>query len=75
MEPERFRTSLLTVSVPARVLDSHEDMPLDVPFRYLMMEAEDVGERLRTGDFQRVRQRLWQDWEHSPLLRVCPIRA
>jgi hypothetical protein len=68
MEPERFRASLLTGSVPVKILDSRDDVPPGAPFRYLMMEAEDVGERLRSGDFQRVRQRFWRDWGQSPLL-------
>jgi hypothetical protein len=68
MEPERFRTSLLTGSLPVKILDSRRDVPPGVPFTYLMMEAGDVGERLRTGNFAQVRERFWRDWEDAPRL-------
>jgi hypothetical protein len=68
MEPERFRMSLLTGSVPIKVLDSSSDVPPEAAFTYLMMEAAEVGSRLRHGDFQRVRRRFWWDWQHAPLL-------
>jgi hypothetical protein len=68
MEPERFRTSLLTGGVPVRILDSPNDVPPDAPFSYLMMDAEQVGPRLRNGNFQRVRGRFHSDWQRAPLL-------
>jgi nuclear transport factor 2 (NTF2) superfamily protein len=68
MEPERFRMSLLTGSVPIKVLDSCEEVPPEACFKYLMMEAAEVGQRLQNGDFQRVRERFWCDWRRAPLL-------
>jgi hypothetical protein len=68
MEPERFRMSLLTGSVPIKILDSDTDVPSEACFKYLMMEAAEVGQRLRTGDFQQVRERFWWDWRRAPLL-------
>jgi hypothetical protein len=68
MEPERFRMSLLTGSVPIKVLDSYAEVPPEACFKYLMMEAAEVGPRLRSGDFQRVRERFWWDWQRAPLL-------
>jgi len=69
MEPERFRASLLTGSVPVKILDSLEDAPPDAPFSYLMMDAEQVGPRMRNGNFQRVRSRFHADWQRAPILR------
>ena len=46
MEPERFRSSLLTGGVPVKVVDSRQDTPESAPLGYLMMERADVGERL-----------------------------
>lgn len=68
MEPERFRMSLLTGGVPIKILDSREDVPSEARFPYLMMEAAEVGQRLRPGDFERVRARSWGDWQQVPLL-------
>jgi hypothetical protein len=68
MEPERFRASLLTGGVPVKILDSLNDVPPDAPFSYLMMDAEQAGQRLRTGDFRRVRGRFHSDWQRAPLL-------
>ncbi len=68
MEPERFRMSLLTGSVPIKILDSSADVPPQACFKYLMMEAAEVGPRLHRGDFQRVRERFWWDWRRAPLL-------
>jgi hypothetical protein len=68
MEPERFRMSLLTGGVPIKILDSRNDVPAEACFTYLMMEAAEVGDRLRRGSFQRVRERFWSDWQRAPLL-------
>ncbi|HTU88641.1 MAG TPA: hypothetical protein VMF69_00955 [Gemmataceae bacterium] len=68
MEPERFRMSLLSGSVPIKILDSCANVPPRACFKYLMMEAAEVGQRLRSGDFQRVRERFWCDWRRAPLL-------
>jgi hypothetical protein len=68
MEPERFRMSLLTGSIPVKVLDSSKDVPPEACFKYLMMEAAEVGQRLKTDIFQRVRERFWFDWRRAPSL-------
>jgi hypothetical protein len=68
MEPERFRMSLLTGGVPIKILDSRDEVPPEACFTYLMMEATEVGQRLRGGNYQRVRERFWWDWHHAPLL-------
>jgi hypothetical protein len=68
MEPERFRTSLLTGSVPVQIIDSEEALPRTAHFHYLMMERKHVGERLTTKVFQRVRARFEREWQAFPTL-------
>lgn len=68
MEPERFRTSLLTGSVPVKVLFSRHGVPADAPFRYLMIEIGHLPERLRPSIFERVRARFRQDFRQMKSL-------
>jgi hypothetical protein len=68
MEPERFRTSLLTGGVPVKIVESRGDVPGEAPLSYLMMEPRDVGGRLTARVFPRLRRRLWQDWRRFPTL-------
>jgi hypothetical protein len=68
MEPERFRTSLLTGGVPVKIVDSLRDVPDTVPLSYLMMEPGDVGQRLTARVFPRLRRLLWQEWRRFPTL-------
>jgi hypothetical protein len=68
MEPERFRTSLLTGGVPIKVVNSREATPRTAPLGYLMMEAKEVGGRLTPGVFRQVRSRFRQDWLQFPTL-------
>lgn len=63
MEPERFRTSLLTGSVPVKVVETKEGLPESAPFRYLVVHEDDLSSRLRAGVFQRVRQRFREDFK------------
>lgn len=62
LEPERFRTSLLTGSVPIKVLDKDTSPPIDAPFRYLLMPDSELRERLNSEMFHRVREVHVQDW-------------
>jgi hypothetical protein len=68
MEPERFRSSLLTGGVPVKIVDSRHDVPKTAPLGYLMMEPTDVAERLTESVFHRLRRRLWRDWRCFPTL-------
>jgi hypothetical protein len=68
MEPERFRTSLLTGGVPVKILESGLQTPEDVPLGYLMMDGADVGGRLTEAAFARVRRRYRDDWRGFPTL-------
>lgn len=68
MEPERFRTSLLTGGVPIKVVLSRDDVPRTAPLSYLMLEAHEVGERMRAGAFARLRRLFRQDWRRFPTL-------
>ena len=68
MEPERFRSSLLTGGVPVKVVDSRQEVPESAPLGYLMMERADVGERLTAAVFPRLRRRFRDDWRRFPTL-------
>ena len=68
MEPERFRSSLLTGGVPVKIVDSRREVPNSVPLSYLMIEPGDCGEWLTETAFARLRRRFWQDWRRFPTL-------
>jgi hypothetical protein len=68
MEPERFRSSLLTGGVPVKIVESRREIPASAPLGYLMMEAADVAERLTAGVFLRLRRRFREDWRRFPTL-------
>ena len=68
MEPERFRSSLLTGGVPVKIVDSRREVPESAPLGYLMMEPGDVGERLTASVFPRLRRRFRDDWRRFPTL-------
>jgi len=68
MEPERFRSSLLTGGVPVKIVDSRPAIPETAPLTYLMMEPADVRGRLTANVFPRLRRRFWSDWRRFPTL-------
>ncbi len=68
MEPERFRTSLLTGGIPIKVVNSRQGTPKTAPLGYLMMEAGEVGGRLTPGVFNQIRRRFCRDWLQFPTL-------
>jgi hypothetical protein len=68
MEPERFRTSLLTGGVPIKVVESRAQIPESVPLGYLMMEMAELGDRLTMRDFPHLRRRFREDWRRFPTL-------
>jgi hypothetical protein len=70
MEPERFRTSLLTGGVPIKVVLSRCEVPRTAPLSYLMPEAHQVGDRLSDRVFERLRRLFRQDWGRFPSLRA-----
>ena len=55
MEPERFRTSLLTGGVPVKVIEDYQKVPENVPFRHLLVPRDALGERLTDDAFTRMR--------------------
>jgi hypothetical protein len=68
MEPERFRLSLLTGSVPVKVVASKAGVPEDMPFPYLVMRWQEVPDRLRGEVFTEVRRRFQDDFTRLPTL-------
>jgi hypothetical protein len=75
MEPERFRSSLLTGGVPVKIVDSRREIPKSALLSYLMMEPADLGERLSSRVFPRLRRLFWNDWRKFPTLRREIARA
>ncbi len=68
MEPERFRTSLLTGGVPIKIIDDRHQQPAGAPLDYLMIEAAEVGSIRSDHAFARLRRRFVQDWARFPSL-------
>jgi hypothetical protein len=68
MEPERFRTSLLTGGVPIKIVESQSQVPASVPLDYLMIELAELDGRLTAGVFPRLRRRFRDDWRRFPTL-------
>src|SRR5262249_39755694 len=68
MEPERFRSSLLTGGVPVKIVDSRSEIPETAPLTYLMMEPAEIRGRLTAGLFQRLRRVFRADWRRFPSL-------
>jgi hypothetical protein len=69
MEPERFRMSLLTGSVPIKIVESRAGVPQSVPFRYLLIAEDDIPQWVGEGVFERVRRRFQHDFRQLPSLR------
>jgi hypothetical protein len=65
LEPERFRTSLLTGAVPVKVLAPGTAVPADAPFSEWVRTAGDLGPGLTTCDD---RLRYLQAWQARPTL-------
>jgi hypothetical protein len=68
MEPERFRASLLTGGVPIKIVESRAQIPETVPLSYLMMEPDELGERLARWAYPRILHRFRDDWRRFPML-------
>jgi hypothetical protein len=71
METERFRASLLTGSVPIKIVDSRDSVPLSAPFRYLVWEPGELKGRVTDDRFGPLRQRFRQDWLGFPTLSAA----
>lgn len=68
MEPERFRTSLLTGGVPIKVIERGRSHPDQTPFDYLLIPKSDLG-RLAIENYPRLLRRFRDDWRGLPTLR------
>lgn len=67
LEGERFRMSLLSGSVPVKVV-FEPDLPADLPFGELIVSEQDVAEWIRGGDFGRLRKRFRAEFLAFPSL-------
>jgi hypothetical protein len=67
MEPERFRTSLLTGGVPIKIVTRKQVAPAGAPFGYLLIPIDDLRELSRLR-FEEIVSRFRRDWENLPTL-------
>jgi hypothetical protein len=68
MEPERFRTSLLTGGLPIKVLAESTLTPTAAPFGYLMTPHRELAERMTSTGYYELRQRYHDEWRAAPSL-------
>ncbi|MGH9801609.1 MAG: hypothetical protein ACRD82_14695, partial [Blastocatellia bacterium] len=68
LEGERFRASLLTGSVPVKIMLNNTSLPPDTPFSYLLVEENRLTEGLRALEFQQTRSRFVADFLSLPTL-------
>jgi len=66
LEAERFRMSLLTGSVPFKVLLRPVETPFGSPFSRLLGDVDDLCGRLRELDFERTRQLFAEEFLELP---------
>jgi hypothetical protein len=62
LESERFRLSLLAGSVPIKVMAAGRQPPAGVPFRYLLLDEDEVAQCLREFSFPALRRRFVNDF-------------
>ncbi len=68
LEGERFRASLLTGSVPLKIVFNNALAPSGTPFPYLLIQEDRLAEDLRTLDFQQIRSRFVAEFLCLPRL-------
>jgi len=67
MEPERFRSSLLTGGVPIKIVARKQIAPAGSPFGYLLLPIDEIHELSRLR-FEELAGRFREDWEKLPTL-------
>lgn len=68
LEGERFRASLLTGSIPLKVMLNNTALPQNTLFPYLLAAEQTFTDRLRSFEFQQIRQRFVADFQRLPAL-------
>ena len=68
LEGERFRASLLTGSVPVKVMLNAAAPTTELPFSYLLFGESELVERLHAMEFDSVRRRFVADFARLPNL-------
>ena len=68
MEGERCRASLLTGSVPVKVMLNAAAPTTELPFSYLLFGESELVERLHAMEFDSVRRRFVADFARLPNL-------
>ncbi|APW60253.1 hypothetical protein [Paludisphaera borealis] len=67
MEPERFRSSLLTGGVPIKIVPRKQVPPAGSPFSYLLFSVDALYE-LSDQSFTELADRFRDDWRNLPTL-------
>jgi len=75
LESERFRASLLTGGVPIKVLQDPVDISEQIPFPYLLVEADNLIDYLTQLDFAETQQRYRDDFAALPTLDESLLQA
>ncbi|MFN0112769.1 MAG: hypothetical protein ACKVZH_28250 [Blastocatellia bacterium] len=68
LEGERFRASLLTGSIPLKVMLNNTALPQNTLFPYLLVEQATFTSQLRSFEFQQTRQQFVADFQRLPAL-------
>jgi hypothetical protein len=68
LEVERYRTSLITGSVPIKTISSLGTVPDQVPMRFALCREEDLIERMSPDRYPELRDQHWNEWQRLPTL-------
>jgi hypothetical protein len=68
LEPERFRTSLLTGSVPVKVMEDYQEIPENLPHRPFLIPRGELGSRLTPEVYWRMRESFTRECLAQPRL-------
>lgn len=68
LEGERFRASLLTGSIPLKIMLNHNLQPPDTPFSYLLLGEKSFTEQMRAFEFDQTRSRFVAEFLRLPEL-------
>jgi hypothetical protein len=68
VEGERLRMSLLTGSLPVKVVDTREGIPPEAPLQSSLVTVEELPDRMNPMDFRTARMAHYQEWLDFPTL-------
>lgn len=68
MEPERYRTSLITGGVPIKIMVSRDQVLPDAPFQWSMTGVDSIKSAMKGKDFSEMRTAFVKEWQTYPSL-------